>query len=290
VSGGRDAGVAPGADDRRGCSPSGPPAGHGGPMAADFAGDTARLYAQFRRDLPTGQATALAEALGLGTDDVVVDLGCGTGQLTVPLRPHCAGVVAVDPEPGMLAGLRARGVPGVLCVLGADTDLLELGRLLTGAPQVGAVVVGNALHWMDERTTLRAGAELVRPGGGIGVVTQGPPLWLGAAPWQQEVRQVLEQFLGPVTGSCGSDDASLQRRVAAMEETGLAVRVAWWRAGHVVDADWVVGHLGSALPPGALQDGESGGPADALRDVLSRHPEELVEEVTTTAVVGRRPS
>ena len=259
-------------------------------MAADFAGDTARLYALFRRDLPTDQATALAGALGLGTADVLVDLGCGTGQLAVPLRPHCAGVVAVDPEPGMLTGLRARGVPGVLCVLGADADLPQLGGLLTGAPQVGAVVVGNALHWMDERGTLRAGAELVRPGGGIGVVTQGPPLWLGAAPWQQQVRQVLERFLGPVTGSCGSDEAALASRVAAMEELGLAVRVARWRATHVVDADWVVGHLGSALPPGALRDGEPGGPADALRDVLGRHPAGLVEEVTTTAVVGRRPS
>ncbi len=41
-------------------------------MAADFAGETARLYARYRRDPDA------------------------------PLLPHCAGAVVVDPEPGML--------------------------------------------------------------------------------------------------------------------------------------------------------------------------------------------
>ena len=34
---------------------------------------------------------------------------------------------------------------------------------------VGAVVIGNALHWMDEAATLQAGATLA-------VITQGPPM------------------------------------------------------------------------------------------------------------------
>jgi SAM-dependent methyltransferase len=250
-------------------------------MSADFAGDTARLYARFRRDLPADQAAELAAQLWLTESDLLLDLGCGTGQLTAPLLPHCAGAVAVDPEPGMLAGLRDRGLPGVVCVLGADTDLPLLARLL---PPVGAVVVGNALHWMDEAATLAAAAALLRPGGGLAVVTQGPPLWLGAAPWQQAVRSVLEDHLGPVTDTCGSDAAALATRVGLLEGHGLAVRVSSWRADHVVDAAWVVGHLGSALS-GEMLTGEL---RTSLATALAAQTVPLVEQVLTTAVVARR--
>jgi SAM-dependent methyltransferase len=258
-------------------------------MSVDFAGETAQLYAGYRRDLPADQAAELAGELGLTPDDVVVDVGCGTGQLAVPLRDHCAVVLAVDPEPLMLAGLRDRGTPGVLCLLGGDTDLPELARLHPGQAGAGAVVIGNALHWMDEPATLRASAALLRPGGGIGVVTQGPPLWLGGARWQRRVREVLEQRLGPTTDSCGSDAAALSARVRLLEDLGLVVRVASWRASHDVDAEWVVGHLGSALPSGALERGRPGGLADALHEALaSESGSVFVEEVVTTAVIARR--
>ena len=251
-------------------------------MSADFAGETARLYARFRRDLPADQAAELAGQLGLAATDLLLDLGCGTGQLTAPLLPHCAGAVAVDPEPGMLAGLRDRDLPGVLGVLGADTDLPLLGRVL---PPVGAVVVGNALHWMDEAAALAAGTALLRPGGGLAIVTQGPPLWLGPASWQQAVRGVLEDRLGPVTATCGSDAAALATRVGLLEGQGLTVQVSSWRADHVVDADWVVGHLGSALSGDAL----TGELASALEAALAGRTGPLVEQVVTTAVVARRP-
>ena len=250
-------------------------------MSADFAGETARLYARFRRDLPADQAAELAAQLGLTATDQLLDLGCGTGQLTAPLLPHCAGAVAVDPEPGMLAGLRDRGLRHVVAVLGAHTDLPQLGRLL---PPLGAVVVGNALHWMDEAATLTAAAALLRPGGGLAVVTQGPPLWLGPAPWQQAVRGALEAHLGPVTATCGSDATALAERVGLLEGQGLAVRVSSWRADHVVDTDWVVGHLGSALPGDAL----TGELRTALAAALAEHHGPLVEQVVTTAVVARR--
>jgi SAM-dependent methyltransferase len=313
----------PGAKDVRGSSdgerlgvrmPDGQPAGAGSvPLVADGAGwktssgsrivrpdatvsgwlptsqvRPPRLYARYRRDLPPDQARAVAEQLGLSTDDVVIDLGCGTGQLAVPLRDHCAGVIAVDPEPAMLAGLRGRDAPGVLCVLAADRDLVVLRGLLAAREGVGAVVIGNALHWMDEPVALSRCAELLRRRGGMGVITQGPPMWLGPAPWQQGTRRVLEEFFGPVTSTCGTDTAALESRVRALEELGLGVRVTTWSASYEVDVDWVIGHLGSALPSDALRPGVPGGLADALQAQLGKYGNVLVEEVTTTAVVARR--
>lgn len=254
-------------------------------MDPDFAGDTARLYTRYRRDLPAGQASALAAALGLRPDDVLIDLGSGTGQLGVPLLEHCAAVVAVDPEPEMLRGLRAR-CHRVTCVLGDDSDLPTLERQLAGP--IGAVVIGNALHWMDEPATLQRCARLLRPQGAVVVITQGPPLWLGHAPWQVSVRTALHDAFGPTDAACGSDATALGDREAVMAGLGLQVSTLTWHATHAVEADWVVGHLGSALPAGAIHGDDPRGLAAALRAALQAHGPTLVEEVNTTAVIGRR--
>ena len=249
---------------------------------SDFAGETARSYARYRRDLPRDQAATLAVALGLQPGDVVADLGCGTGQLAA----HCAAILAVDPEPDMLAGLRARCGARILCVLGDDADLPLIAQLL--ARPVGAVVVGNALHWMDEPAALGRCAALLRPGGAVAMITQGPPLWQGAAPWQVRVGEALEAARGASEDPCGSDGAPLVRRAVVMTDLGLDVSTHTWRAPHRVDADWVVGHLSSALPPGAMDEDDSRGLAASVRAAL-HGCSPLVEAVTTTAVIGRRP-
>jgi tRNA/tmRNA/rRNA uracil-C5-methylase (TrmA/RlmC/RlmD family) len=40
----------------------------------------------------------LVRALGQTEDDIVVDPGCGTGQLTLPLAGRVRGVAGVDAE------------------------------------------------------------------------------------------------------------------------------------------------------------------------------------------------
>jgi SAM-dependent methyltransferase len=256
-------------------------------MEAMFAGSTAALYAEYRRDLPVEQAAQLAGAAGLQAGDVLVDLGCGTGQLTAPLAAHCRVVLAMDPEPAMLVGLRARRLPRVVPVLGADSDLLSVSALLStpgGSPEVGAVVVGNAIHWMDAAAVVRSARTVVRPGGALAVVTQGPPLWLGSADWQRRLRSVLEDRFGPLSAGCGSDEASVTERADLLRSVGWRTEVLRWHIDHQVDPDWVLGHLGSALPADALDPATTG----TLRDVLEAvAPEDLIERAETTVVLGR---
>jgi ubiquinone/menaquinone biosynthesis C-methylase UbiE len=44
----------------------------------------------------------LAETFGLNAQDMVVDIGCGTGQLTLPIAHRVRAVFGMDPEPDML--------------------------------------------------------------------------------------------------------------------------------------------------------------------------------------------
>ena len=47
-----------------------------------FSGEVADFYHKYRHGYPSAVIDALVDAFGLNDRDVVVDLGCGTGQLT----------------------------------------------------------------------------------------------------------------------------------------------------------------------------------------------------------------
>ena len=106
-------------------------------VAGEFSGEVASFYARYRRGYPAAFTGLLARALRLGPDAVVADIGCGTGQLTIPLAARARAVVGVDPEPDMLA-LAAHaaadlGVTNVTWVLGSDEALPALATLAGGA-------------------------------------------------------------------------------------------------------------------------------------------------------------
>jgi hypothetical protein len=69
-------------------------------MAGDFGGEVASFSARYRRGYPPAFIEALAQALRLDTSDVVADVGCGTGQLTIPLA------AASVPSRGWIPNLR----------------------------------------------------------------------------------------------------------------------------------------------------------------------------------------
>jgi len=101
----------------------------------------APYYSRFRRGYPPELLELLAERAGLDGLGRLLDLGCGTGQLAVPLAARVEEVVAVDPEAEMLAEMDAP--PNVRKVNARAEDVDESWgdfRLVT---------IGRAFHWMD---------------------------------------------------------------------------------------------------------------------------------------------
>lgn len=126
----------------------------------------------------------------------VLDLGCGTGQLALPLARHVGEVVGLDPEPEMLteaaARARAAGVANVTWVAGGSDDLPALRDRLG---RFRLVAMGASFHWMDREATLRELDRLVEPGGGL-VVAGAGSFWTGTLPWQRAVKGVVQRWLG----------------------------------------------------------------------------------------------
>ncbi|HLX59257.1 MAG TPA: class I SAM-dependent methyltransferase [Ktedonobacteraceae bacterium] len=118
-------------------------------------GAAAAAYAEHRPDY--AQA-AVRWALKPAPGPRVLDLGAGTGKLTATLVALGAEVIAVEPDPAMLAELR-RALSAVRALLGS-AEAIPLPDA-----SVDAVLAGNALHWFDMDV---AGPEIARvlvPGG-----------------------------------------------------------------------------------------------------------------------------
>ncbi|MEV6243357.1 class I SAM-dependent methyltransferase [Lentzea sp. NPDC051838] len=200
-----------------------------------FSGDVADYCARFRPGYPPPVIDALVQKLGLTGEHRVLDLGCGTGQLAVPLSAHVGHVIAVDPEPDMLAHGQKRA--NIEWHLGSDADVPRLGRF-------DAVVVGQALHWMDHEKLFRE-ADTAK----FAIIANGTPLWRQ----HPAIRQVLEQWFGrAMTAGCGTDAEARRRYAASLEAAGYTPHE--WTVGytHEHTIEELTGSLFSAMSPETL--------------------------------------
>ncbi|MFI7157623.1 class I SAM-dependent methyltransferase [Micromonospora chalcea] len=220
-------------------------------MATGFGGEVATYYARHRRGYPPEAVDALAAVFGLGPDHTVVDLGCGTGQLSIPLADRVGAVVGMDPEPDMLAIARRaaldQGTANTTWVLGSDSDVSALSRLLGGGT-VGALTVAVAIHFMDRDALFKAARPLLRSGGGIAVVTNGEPLWMQDTEWSIALRGCLERMVGhPVTGRCQTDEDGRRRNREALVGAGYRYEETSVRYDAPLTVDDMVGGVFSAM-------------------------------------------
>jgi SAM-dependent methyltransferase len=221
-----------------------------------FAGETAEQYAKYRRGYPDVVVEKIVERLRLGSDDMVLDLGCGTGLLTRALARRTRMAIGVDPEADMLAVARrttdADLGSKVIWLLGSDADLPSV-RPLVGAHALGAITIAQALHFMDYETLFSDAKVLLRAGGGVAVVANGVPLWQQGSDWSRALRTALEEWFGvEATATCGTDGATQQRYAEALTAAGYEV----FEVGHDYEEDLtfeqVLGGIHSALSPNSI--------------------------------------
>jgi hypothetical protein len=140
-----------------------------------------------------------------------------------------------------------------------------------------------------------AAERLLRPGGGIAIITHGRPLWLGERDWTQALRGYLESWLGPVSGTCGTDDPTRAERRRLLERTGFVdVTVLEDEVIEPVDVDFVLGHLYSAMSAGQIAPERRSDFEAGLRAALRPYAHApcrdgpLLEDVPIDVLVGRR--
>lgn len=259
-------------------------------MDLGFSGDVSDYYRRYRRGYPPAVIDALVEAFSLSQQDVVLDLGCGTGQLALPIAEHVRAVLGVDPEPDMLAaGRRAArecGVSNVAWMAGSDSELPAIARVFGSAgPPFGAVTIGQALHWMDHETLFGALWPILRHGGGVAIVTNGTPLWLQDSAWSHALREYLEGWLGKsLVNTCGTDDATQMTYRESLAAHGFTVTEHRLAYADELDLDSVVGNIYSAMPVNLLPEDRSSF-ADCIAATVQPHAP-LIEHVRVRILLG----
>lgn len=156
-----------------------------------FSG-TAWHYARYRPGYPREVVDDLIQRLGLDGTGRLLDLGCGTGQLTLPLADHVVEAVGMDDEPGMLAEASRQAqdaaVTNVSWIHGNSADLPgDLGHFTL-------VTMGRSFHWMDREHVLAALDDMVDGDGSL-VIANDTNLLLPTTPWQRAIQEVQRRFL-----------------------------------------------------------------------------------------------
>jgi SAM-dependent methyltransferase len=125
--------------------------------------EAASIYARGRPDYPAQLGPWLQQALQLGPDRTVVDLGAGTGKFTPRLIQTGATVIAVEPVDAMRAQL-AKALPGVTALAGTAQ------AMPLPSASIDAVVCAQAFHWFASREALTEIHRVLKPGGWLGLV------------------------------------------------------------------------------------------------------------------------
>jgi SAM-dependent methyltransferase len=126
----------------------------------------AELYDRARPGYPPAMLDDLTARADLGPGRRVLEIGPGTGQLTVPLAGRGCRIVAVELGANLAVAARhhLRGFPDAE-VVHADFEHWQLP-----AERFDLVIAATAFHWLDPDTRMARTAEALRPGGTLATV------------------------------------------------------------------------------------------------------------------------
>jgi ubiquinone/menaquinone biosynthesis C-methylase UbiE len=147
---------------------------------------------------------AVLEVAGVQPDTQVVDLGCGTGQISLPLARRGARVLAVDVSPAMIRQLESEaGRAGVTSLEGLAMPIEELNL---PDQSVDLIVSSYALHHLrdaDKARLVSSAFRWLRPGGRL---------------------VIADMMFG--RGGSSRDRAIIKSKLAALARKGPG---GWWR-------------------------------------------------------------
>jgi ubiquinone/menaquinone biosynthesis C-methylase UbiE len=151
---------------------------------------TVPFYARYRLGYPDTLIARVLALAGLRPGDAVMDLGCGPGLLAIPLARLGMQVVAVDPEPDMLAACRAAAEQAGVAVEVRQGSSFDLPKD-TGPFRL--VTMGRSFHWMDREATLKTLDGVVTPDGALAFFDDDHPRTAENA-WRFKMREIGEHY------------------------------------------------------------------------------------------------
>jgi SAM-dependent methyltransferase len=258
----------------------------------DLFRGTAEYYDRFRVPYPPELINDLSEQASATGSGTLLDLACGTGQLTFALHERFARTWAIDQEPDMIefVARKAAATGG-----GIRTAVASAEELSLPPASLDLVVIGNAFHRFPRDRVARLLHGWLKPGGHLALVWGGGPDANPATttpePWQQALHAVLARWRPPDRIPASYDRDRAQRPDAAvLTDAGFrSLGTRDYTVTHEWTAEALIGHAysTSVLSRAALGDAAADFEAD-LRTTTARYAS-LRQQLSFACELAIRP-
>ncbi|NEB41777.1 class I SAM-dependent methyltransferase [Streptomyces sp. SID14515] len=163
--------------------------------------EDAELYDRARPGYPPELYDDLADLAGARDGSRVLEIGCGTGQATVPLAALGCRITAVEAGPHMaeiarrnLAEAEAEAEVGAgVGAWSAEVVTAEFENWPLPVEPFDVVLAATAFHWIDPAVRVPRAADALRPGGALAVV-RSQHVMGGTEEFFVEVQRCYERF------------------------------------------------------------------------------------------------
>jgi SAM-dependent methyltransferase len=181
------------------------------------------LYQRARPSYPVELFDDLEELAGLAEGARVLEVGCGTGQATVPLARRGYRILCVDLGEGLAAAARRNlaAFPTVE-VVHANFETWEPERA-----EFDAIVAFTAFHWVDPELRYEKAARLLRDGGSLAVAGSLHVQRPGGDPFWAEVQEDYDAVAPSPDNRPPPFPDEIDSLQAEIEESGRFEYVAW---------------------------------------------------------------
>jgi ubiquinone/menaquinone biosynthesis C-methylase UbiE len=157
---------------------------------------TAWYYARYRRPYPVQLLEDTVSYFKLDGKGKLLDLGCGTGELTLPLAKYFEEAVGVDPNADMLAEAKTKadreGVLNIRWIEGKAEDIdLPL------AP-IRLTTAGVSFHWMNQPVVFEKVYTMTEKDGGMVIIGDMSPVRgkEKTEDWKMKRKELVVKYLG----------------------------------------------------------------------------------------------
>jgi SAM-dependent methyltransferase len=129
----------------------------------DVFGSVAGLYDRVRPRYPADAFADVVALSALPEGGRVLEIGCGTGQATLPMAARGYAITAIDVSPDLAAVARRKlaHFPKVEVIVSSFEDWTM------PSDAFDLVFAATAFHWVEPSIRYRRAAEALKPGGGL---------------------------------------------------------------------------------------------------------------------------
>lgn len=242
----------------------------------DHFSSHASAYSTYRPGYPATLGAWLAKESP--STALAVDVGCGSGQLSILLGDHFDQVIALDPSADQIANAQPHPKVGYRVAPAEKTGIAAgTADLLTAA---------QAAHWFDLTAFFAEASRILKPGGLLALVT-----YAGIKP-DGEVTEIVEAFRThelapywpPERAMVDNDYRDIRLPLAPVEAPPMLLSVQW-------SLDALIGYIDTWSAVRAMERAIGRGPfeemAVRLREAWKPAEDRKLLQWPLTVVAGR---